>query len=149
MFEIRPTERGFEVSMSAELTNIDLADRRMAEFLDRAGAPLDRFAVRILLREALLNAVTHGSGQDPGMTVRLTMFLDDDGMVMEVEDQGPGFIWQNRDMVFDVCGDGGRGLPIMQIYSSEMTYNDAGNRLVIRRRYESGCACARATGRGD
>ncbi len=149
MFEIKQTDRGFEIAMSAELTNIDLADGCMAEFLERAGAPLDRFAVRILLREAVLNAVTHGSGQNPELTVRFRAFLDEEGMVMEVEDEGPGFIWQNRDMVFEVCGDGGRGLPIMQMYSSQMSYNDVGNRLVIRRRYERGCVCASPTGRGD
>ena len=68
--------------------------------------------------------------------------LDENGFF--VEDDGPGFTWQNRTATFDVTGDGGRGLALMHMYSSEMTFNDRGNRVELRRCFEVNAPAAPA-----
>lgn len=122
--------------MAACLRNIDEADAQLSRFLDVQDVPVDRFALRILLREALLNAVTHGSAQDEQREVRMDVTLEPAAVEMAVEDDGPGFAWIDRGTDFDICGDGGRGLALMQMYSTEMSFNNRGNRVVLRRAYD-------------
>lgn len=141
MFETNWTSNELRLRMSASLENNDQADALVSEFLLQTDVPVDRFAVRILLREALLNAVTHGCGKDPEQEVRLCVRLEPDAIVLDVQDSGPGFLWQDRNTMFDVLGDGGRGLALMRIYSSNMTFNEAGNHVVLRRRYDSAAVC--------
>ena len=131
---------GIRLELPATLAAIDAADAQVTRYLTEAGVPVDRFAVRILLREALLNAVIHGSGQDPQKAVRLALTLEPDAVVLTVEDQGPGFAWEERDTTFDIVGDGGRGLALMQTYASSVTFNQRGNCVVLRRRWDQPAA---------
>ncbi len=124
-----------QIRMPAVLENIDRADEKICEFIKTHQLPIDLFAVRILLREALLNAVTHGSGKNPKRSVYLFFGWDESGVELVVKDHGPGFAWQTHRGEFDVLGDGGRGLALMRIYSDEMSYNDCGNQVRLRKRY--------------
>lgn len=123
--------------MSATLENIDDVDDRLAAYLSSQEVPVEVFAVRILLRESLLNAVTHGSGKDPSKTVHMEVKIDSDGIELDVRDSGPGFPWCDRRKDFDILGDGGRGLALMEIYSDEMIFNDKGNHLTLRKAFKS------------
>jgi serine/threonine-protein kinase RsbW len=134
---VEPIPGGLRVRFGASLENIDAVDAAVTQFLCDARLPVDRFALRILLREALLNGVTHGSGQDPLREVRLELLSDADGVLLTVEDDGPGFEWQRSNASFDTFGDGGRGLALMRLYSSQMTFNPRGNRVTLRRPYDA------------
>lgn len=145
MFETTESETKLHVRMSATLENIDRADDATVLFLKSRDVPVDMFAVRILLREGMLNAVVHGSGQDPDLPVTMDVELDPEGVGLTIEDTGPGFIWQNRSACFDLMGDGGRGLPLMQMYSSRMAFNDSGNKVSFWRKYREAEVCQGAT----
>lgn len=135
MFEVNELANGLECRFSAVLSQIDRADELLTAFLENRQVAVDAFAMRILLREALLNAITHGSGDDPAKQVTMTVTLEAEGVELVVQDDGAGFTWQSRDCALDVEGDGGRGIPIMQIYSDTMYYNQAGNRVTLSRLY--------------
>lgn len=135
-FEATRTPAGLHLEMAACLTNIDAADAQVSALLQDRDAPVDRFAVRILLREAALNAVTHGSGQDAAKQVRIDVTLGAAEVELRVEDDGPGFAWQERPPTFDVMGDGGRGLALMHMYASAVEFNERGNCVVLRRQHE-------------
>jgi serine/threonine-protein kinase RsbW len=50
------------------------------------------FEVEVSLREALVNAVKHGCGNDPNKSVQVTVCCDESrGMLIIVRDPGPGF----------------------------------------------------------
>ena len=121
--------------MGASLANIDRADRVVERFLGQCGLAVDVFAVRILLREAVLNAVVHGSASDPSREVTVELAADPDGVVLTVGDSGPGFDWSSgiSSVGFDDDGDRGRGIALMRIYASKMLYNQAGNCVTLRR----------------
>lgn len=123
------------LDLPASTVLIDRADRRIAQFIEKQAAAINVFEVRILVREALLNAVIHGSGKDATRIVRVEVSFDDNGLVLQVEDEGPGFSHPREDVAFDILGDGGRGLPLLQIYSDEIHWNDRGNRVLIRKHY--------------
>ncbi len=136
MFEAKKTETSFSVMMSATLENIDKADDSMAEFLDSLDISIDKFGLRIILRESVLNAVTHGSHEDPEKTVNLNLEVEYGGVSMTVSDQGDGF---------DVCeaietpgplSESGRGLALMKMYSDEMDYNAKGTVVILRKSFK-------------
>lgn len=104
------------------------------EFISRAkmrGVTRNQaFALRNGLHEAVVNAVRHGNGQDPGKHVRIAYGFVGNDVWIEVEDQGSGF---DSTMVADPRADknrerpGGRGLHLMQHFMSSVEYNDRGN----------------------
>ncbi len=134
MFEVIGTEDRFQIEMSATLEGIDRADEQLVAYLRANDVAVDVFGLRILLRESMLNAVTHGRGKDSDKTVRLDLAVDSTGVTLTVEDSGPGFAWSDHSQAFDdLDGDGGRGLALMRIYSDEMSYNEQGNQVVLRK----------------
>ncbi|MCP4707450.1 MAG: ATP-binding protein [Planctomycetes bacterium] len=133
MMEINQDAGKFELVMSATLDNIDIADERLTEYLKKQESPADLFALRILLRESMLNAVTHGSDVDPSKEVRLTFEMNAAETVLLISDQGAGFDWREYQSNIDSMEEGGRGLALMNIYSDNMTYNDKGNEVTLRK----------------
>jgi serine/threonine-protein kinase RsbW len=135
---LETTAHGFRARLSATLESIDAADAAVTGFLSEHDVPVDRFAVRILLREALLNAVTHGSDACPAREVRLELARDDDALVLTVVDDGPGFDWRQHSGEHDTLGDGGRGLALMLLFAAQVTFNERGNAVTLRCAYDSG-----------
>ena len=133
-------ERGDKVQMRmpAVLEDIDEVDDHVVAYLTTKRVPVDIFAVRILLREALMNAVTHGSGKDFGKSIYAELEIDSEGLTLLVRDSGRGFDWQAYTGQLDVLdGDGGRGVALLGVYSDKVTYNDKGNEVVLRRNFEA------------
>jgi serine/threonine-protein kinase RsbW len=97
----------------------------------------DIFAVRLVLREAVTNALRHGNGNDPAKHVNVAYLVSPAEVLAEVQDQGPGFnpdevpnplVKENRDRP---CG---RGVFLMRIYSTWVSFNRLGNRVILCRR---------------
>ena len=104
----------------------------MAEFCP-AGSP-DAFAVEILAREAATNAVIHGSGRDPALSVRCSLQTGRSRLRLRVSDQGPGFDWRLRSQTgSDVEVAGGRGLELYRAYAHHVIFNARGNSILLVR----------------
>jgi serine/threonine-protein kinase RsbW len=97
----------------------------------------DIFAVRVVLQQAVANAVRHGNGNDPSKRVDVVYHVSPEQVLLEVQDQGPGFnpdevpnplALENRERR---CG---RGVFLMRIYSTWMSFSKRGNRVVLCRR---------------
>jgi serine/threonine-protein kinase RsbW len=90
----------------------------------------DLFATRLVLEEAICNAIKHGHRCDPTKVVEVRYLVEADYFLVEVEDQGPGFdparipnatATDNRER------PSGRGLLLMHCYAAWIRYNRAGN----------------------
>lgn len=106
---------------------------------DMAGADYsvgDRFAVRLALQEALVNALVHGNRRDSTKQVRIRYDLSDERLLVEVEDEGAGF---NPGAVPDPLASenldrpGGRGLMMMRASMTWVRHNERGNRVTMCR----------------
>lgn len=95
------------------------------------------FAVRLALDEAMVNAVKHGNKSDPDKVVQVEFTLDDDSIVIQIEDQGQGFVpeelpdptaEENRSR------PNGRGVMLMRAYMTEVDFNERGNRVILTKR---------------
>ena len=135
MHQAHGTYRKLKLELPATLDAIEEADDCMCAWLKPKELPLNLFGLRILLHEALLNAVTHGSQEDPSLTVSMSVELRERDVVLHVEDAGPGFDWA-RPRPMDTEGYSGRGMSLMQTYANQVDYNDAGNCVTLYKNYE-------------
>jgi serine/threonine-protein kinase RsbW len=101
----------------------------------------DRFAVGLVLREAVANALRHGNRGDRTKTVVISHHLSAEMTLIEVADEGAGF---NPYLVPDLFGDErrqeqsrGRGLLLMRVYMSWIRFNNRGNRVLLCKRRSS------------
>ncbi len=97
----------------------------------------DRFGMRMVLEEALCNAVKHGHRGDSAKRIHIRYSLNAQRVLAEVEDQGPGF---DPNGVPDPLADenlakpSGRGLLLIQAYATSVRYNERGNRVTLCKR---------------
>ena len=98
-----------------------------------------KFAVELLLREALNNAVIHGSKNDPGKELKCEMEITPIEIILKVIDQGPGFNWPAAlAMKQHSVTETGRGIAVFQSYATSFTFNQSGNCITIRRAFATG-----------
>jgi serine/threonine-protein kinase RsbW len=100
----------------------------------------DVFAVRIAVREALLNAVQHGHRGDPTRCVRLTYLVTPAYVLAEVMDEGPGFDPSQVPIPVlgaDLAWSSGRGLYLMELLMTWTRFNRYGNVCVLCKKRSS------------
>lgn len=129
--------------MSAELANIDLASEETKKLLQLHSLDGCAFAVLLVMREALSNAVIHGSRVNADKTVDYALELRDATITLRVRDEGEGFPWRDRgSRTPEPDSTSGRGMLIMRQYFDEVAYNERGNAIVLKKHIQKG-ACMR------
>ena len=96
-----------------------------------------QFALKLALEEALINAVKHGNQLDPKKRVRGHAIVGDDQTVIEVQDEGPGFVRQaipDPTLEENLEKTSGRGILLIEAYTDEVEWTDQGRhcRMVKR-----------------
>jgi serine/threonine-protein kinase RsbW len=129
-----------ECELKAALpATLEAAEEFLAEFrrswrcrLKNAGW----FGIELLLREALANAVKHGSHGDSAKQVRCVLRLSGRRLVIAVRDEGDGFDWRAAG-----CGlvgslkPSGLGIPIYREYATRVRFNSRGNAVTIVKQF--------------
>ena len=105
-----------------------------AEMVNYGYSAKDLFRVHLALEEAIVNAHKHGHQGDWSKSVVVRFSLSADGVVVQVEDQGPGF---DPHSVPDPLArenlerPSGRGLLLMRSYLSGVCHNEQGNCICL------------------
>ncbi len=122
-------------SHPASLVQVDVVCSQALDFLDAHSVPCeDRFAVDLLLHEALTNAVVHGCAMDPKLSVDGWLQLTRSEVVIEVNDPGRGFPWEDAQSdIPEEPVESGRGMAIYRLYATSYQFNSKGNRVTLRR----------------
>ncbi len=132
MYSLKKQENGFKVSFSASFEEIDRGCQDVKDFLTLNRLDDHAFDVLLGVREALTNAVRHGSKQDVTKEITFQLSLDDDCLRIHVSDQGPGFDWN---AVFrrraSASSTSGRGISILHLHFDSVQYNQAGNEVEL------------------
>jgi serine/threonine-protein kinase RsbW len=131
----------------AILENVDRICIASAVFLDQYNLHRkDRFAINLLMREGLNNAVIHGCHNDAAMSISCRLVVSFQEVTIEIADSGPGFDWRSVSFAAsEPDGESGRGLSIFALYASSIIYNDSGNGLTLKRIVNEGEIYARNT----
>ena len=94
-----------------------------------------RFAAELLVREAMVNAATHGCGCDPSKRVTGVLRLRPGRLIVAVRDQGLGFDWRAAyTRAPDETACRGRGIDILKQYANRLRFNRRGNSLIVVKR---------------
>jgi len=98
----------------------------------------DSFAMGLVLREAVCNAIRHGNRGDRSRAVLIHYHLSAEAVLVEVADEGLGF---NPYLAPDLFAEpprgqkkSGRGLFLMRVYMSWIRFNKRGNRVLLCKR---------------
>lgn len=117
---------------------IDPIQEEIGQELTRRNYPEQgRFAVRLALEEAAVNAFRHGNRNEPGKTVTIRAQIDDREAAFEIEDQGQGFdpgCVPDPTLEENIEIPSGRGIMLIRAYMSDVRYLPPGNiiRMVYR-----------------
>lgn len=131
-----PYKRSVVLGRREEIESIQ---DEVADELKRRGYPEQgRFAVRLALEEAAVNAFRHGNRNEPGKTVSIRAQIDDAEAVFEVEDQGEGFdpgCVPDPTLEENIEIPSGRGIMLIKAYMTDVRFMPPGNiiRMVYRR----------------
>jgi anti-sigma regulatory factor (Ser/Thr protein kinase) len=99
----------------------------------------EQFAIELLLRELLCNAVVHGCGQNPDLRVRCSVRQRPKRFTLAVCDDGRGFDWRSAWRQPSVASDcSGRGIEILRTYATRVRFNQAGNQAFIVKELSNG-----------
>jgi anti-sigma regulatory factor (Ser/Thr protein kinase) len=91
-------------------------------------------AVRQAVIEAILNALEHGRGTEPGKQVRVRSLVTSACVAIEVHDEGPGFRPEDvRDpLASETLGrQRGHGLLLMRAYMNSVRFSDGGRCVTL------------------
>ncbi len=125
-------------SASFQLVNsrpdIERAENAFLGALERMGySEASRFALRLALEEAIVNAFRHGHKNMPASTpVRFAYTASPAEVSMEIEDRGPGFdpgTVRDPTLEENLELPTGRGLLLIRAYMTSVEYNAKGNRV--------------------
>lgn len=112
---------------------IERLQQQLLDAVERAGfSKSSRFAIRLALEEAIINAFTHGHAELPNEPVLVEYRVDQQRVEIAIEDKGPGFDPGDvPDPTLDENLDkpSGRGLMLIRAYMSRVSFNPTGNRL--------------------
>lgn len=137
IFEVSNKNDTIGFNFSSTMQNIDqvceIINERLPQKME--GIEPHLFAINLVIREGLTNAVRHGNDNDPSKQVRFLMKINPGVSVsMEIEDQGPGFDWRKlKALDPDEAEDHGRGFLIIEAYFTSYSYNEAGNILYLEK----------------
>jgi serine/threonine-protein kinase RsbW len=126
------TSTSVELILPSDVKLIDLVhatSEKMAEF---AGFDADEsLNVGLALREAVINAIVHGNGGDPGLKVHISLIANATQFRAVIRDEGPGFDPEAEpDPTADenLLNTSGRGLLLMKAFVDEVRFEQGKDR---------------------
>ena len=101
-------------------------------------APGKEFEIEIALREALVNAIIHGSRRDPSKKIQCCVACDEDhGILLVVRDSGKGFNPKNLPNPLkgeNLFSSHGRGIYLINQLMDEVTFKRGGSESHLRKK---------------
>lgn len=126
-----------EASLSHAAEVVPLVEQVLEEMIDHSYSSRFCNELRLALEEALVNGLRHGNGGDPSKRVVLRYRVCAEEVLVEVEDEGPGFdpsAVPDPTVEENLLKPSGRGLLLMRHCTCWVRYYGRGNRLTFGKR---------------
>lgn len=127
-------ERRFE--FSSEIENINIVERFIDEVCDTYKVGEENYGnILIALTEAVNNAISHGNRRDASKTVNFTFRPSAEELVFIIEDEGPGFDYDNLPdptAPENIEQPNGRGVYLMRHLADEVEFNETGSIVELK-----------------
>lgn len=126
-------KNGMKITLSASMDNVDRIADVVKRYLHDVDMSRASFKIVLGIREALLNAVKHGSLENRKKNVVCEIMKTDTELTIRVEDDGDGFEWE-RYLLSETLSaeETGRGIHIMKKYFESISYSDKGNIITLK-----------------
>lgn len=122
-------------SYPSNLKNIELFCNETQMLLKKIGLERQNFAVELLVREAMTNAIVHGNKNEDSRKISCRLRVCENWITIRVLDEGDGFAWRNTcQKIPKPTVPSGRGLRIYSLYAARCGFNSSGNGVVLLRR---------------
>lgn len=106
---------------------------QIAELLQRHGLSAHLFAVELVARELLNNAILHGNRQSADNRVDFCLTIGRRWICLRVTDEGKGYDWRRiRRELPGPDATSGRGINIARLYAQRVTFGADGRRVEAR-----------------
>ena len=120
-----------DLTLPADVNAITPVVQKIMAIIGEMGCAAGReFEIELSMREALANAIEHGSGNDPSKQVQCCVACDKArGMLIIVRDPGPGFpiLGQN------LYSTGGRGIYLNNHLLDDVRFERGGTEIHMRK----------------
>lgn len=118
--------------LNSTLTEAATLCLELRGFLLSQGLTPVAFAVELVARELLDNAITHGNRGLADKKVEFRLWVKPARVTMQVSDEGEGFNWRLQPRSpGDAVGPSGRGLGLCFAYADRVRFNARGNRVTL------------------
>jgi serine/threonine-protein kinase RsbW len=134
------TRRQFSWTYPATLCSVEMVCAHLSQIMvEFSLAKKDQFAMNLLLREALNNAVIHGCRENPLLSFMCNLTITSQTGKIEVTDEGAGFDWRKSNKAPPRAqSESRRGLFIYSNYADSIEYNATGNCVTLTRIFNRG-----------
>lgn len=125
-------QRTFKATIASDVTEVETICDQARALLQNHDQHEHLFAVDLLLREFLNNAIIHGNGGDARKSVQVAIRIGRTMILLSVTDMGSGFDWRGQlNHIAQPSATSGRGLTIGRQYAQRMRFNRTGNRVIL------------------
>jgi serine/threonine-protein kinase RsbW len=128
----------------SEVTLVDVAHAATEKMAELAGFDAEgALNLGLAVREAVINAMLHGNGQDPALDTNLTLSVLSDGLQARVRDHGSGFDPDNTPDPTEgdnLLRTSGRGLLLIRAFVDDVEFEsaaDGGTVITMTKRHPS------------
>jgi anti-sigma regulatory factor (Ser/Thr protein kinase) len=126
------------VELPATLDAVENFCTEFQRWREATCAELDAFSAELLLREALTNAVVHGSAKDRSRRIACVVRAKPGRIIMAIQDEGQGFDWRGAWHREAFSTDThGRGIGILRRYANAVRFNPKGNSVTLVKRFQT------------
>lgn len=137
----KPFHEKIDLELPSDLSLMNIVLEYLLDRVDKIGlVKAEQSNLFVALDEAFVNAIKHGSRNDPTKLVRVTAELSPHEAIFTVEDEGNGFdvreIPDPRDPA-NLFKSTGRGVLLIYNIMDEVEYSERGTRLKMVKRPES------------
>lgn len=120
------------LDMAADLTEVEAACDAIKVLLSENQLQDRQFAIELVARELLNNAILHGSRQDRNKRVTMCLGIGRRWIQLSIADQGGGFDWHKvRRKIPDASAESGRGMAIATNYGQRLRIAAGGRRVDV------------------
>ena len=124
--------RGLKYQLPSDPAAVEPLCLELAALFNRHGLSGRLFAVELVAREMLNNAILHGNRQSPNKQVGFCLTIGRRWIRMTISDQGPGYDWrQLQRALADPEATCGRGITIARLYAHKVRFGDQGRRIEV------------------
>ena len=125
-------KKAYRAAIPSDMTQVEGVCLAARDLLEANGLTDRVFAVDLLLREFVNNAILHGNHSDASKFVQVEVRIGWKVIALSVADEGQGFDWRSRQCRISGSTDtSGRGLEIGRLYANRIRFNRAGNRVIL------------------